>query len=161
MLVPDQDEEGATNTFSSSPKVISTRSLLQDHPPPSFLGVPPFSSASGLQSFHVQALTLPLPTCQEAGKPEDRFDHSRSLITVDEYANEAATLTPPSSPQDQLRGSEAPQGQDHLGVDKARRRWAVGPSQITLPFTLSSSPGKVPGRLSDSGERGYRERKRP
>lgn len=160
MLVPDQDEEGATNTFSSPPKVISTRSLLQDHPPPSFLGIPLFSSASGLQS-KVQALTLPLPTCQEAGKPEDSFDHSRSLITVDEYANEAATLTPPSSPQDQLRGSEAPQGQDHVGVDKVRRRWAVGPSQITLPFTLSSSPGKVPGRLSDSEERAYRERKRP
>lgn len=48
----------------------------------------------------VLALTLQIPIYQESGKPEEGFDHSRSLITVDEYANEAATLTPPSCLQD-------------------------------------------------------------
>ena len=61
---------GATNTFSSPPKVISTRSFLQGHPPPSS-SVLPFSSASGLLSFYVQALTVLFSTCQEAEKPEE------------------------------------------------------------------------------------------
>lgn len=94
LACPDKmRRKGAANIFSSPlPKVFFYTLgtvFFSLSPPPSLR----------LQSFQVQALTLPLAICQEAGKPEEGFDHSRSLITVDEYANEVATLTPPLSPR--------------------------------------------------------------
>lgn len=101
LACPDKmRRKGAANTFSSpSPKVFFYTLgtvFFSFSPPPSLR----------LQSFQVQALTLLLASCQEAGKPEEGFDHSRSLITVNEYANEVATLTPPLSPRTTERERE-------------------------------------------------------
>lgn len=157
-----------TNTFSFPGKVFSTLvPFSRDSiplPSSSILSLPSlFLLLLRLQSFQVQALTLPFSICPEAGKSEEGFDHSRSLITVDEYANKVATLTPPSCPQ------------EHLGVEKlqwigSRTTWEerrpeggglVELSQITWLFILSSSPGKALESFQIAGRAGgYRERKR-
>ena len=112
---------------------------------------PPFSLR--LQSFQVQPLTLQLPIYQESGKPEEGFDHRRALITVNEYANETATQTPPSCPQDHLRGEKLP------GTG-SRTSWRergpeggglVEPSQNPLLFLLSSRPGKARESFQTAG----------
>lgn len=113
MLAPDQDEEGGQ--CLPHQKFFLPVLLSPGHPPP-------------------------LPTL--SGCCPEGFDHSRFPSTVVAYANEAATLTPPSCPEDQLRETGGQRG----------RVCGVSPNHSAL-YSVSS-PGKVPESSQRGGAQG-------